>query len=102
MVTSAEGIVIRFPATDISVQGRNTQGVRIMNLKSGDKVVGMARIKTAEDPDQLKLTDLTSGKAEEELEVESEEEEVEEIGELEEGEEVSEEEKEEVQDEEEY
>ncbi len=105
MVTSAEGIVIRIPATDISVQGRNTQGVRIMNLKSGDKVVGMARIKTAEtpeDPDQLKLTDLIPGKAEEELEVESGEEKVEEIEELEEGEEVSEEEKEEVQDEEEY
>jgi len=42
--TSAEGIIIRIPAKDISIQGRNTQGVRIINLKPGDKVAGMARI----------------------------------------------------------
>ena len=66
MITSAEGIIIRIPATDISVQGRNTQGVRIMNLKSGDKVVGMARIKTenADDEKQMKLP--VAGEIEEE------------------------------------
>ena len=46
MFTSSEGIIIRIPAKDISVQGRNTQGVRVMNIKSGDKVVGVARIKS--------------------------------------------------------
>ncbi|MGP8323327.1 MAG: DNA gyrase C-terminal beta-propeller domain-containing protein, partial [Methanosarcinaceae archaeon] len=29
---------------DIRVQGRNTQGAKIMNVKSGDTVVGVARI----------------------------------------------------------
>lgn len=59
MFTSAEGIIIRIPAKGISVQGRNTQGVRIMNIKSGDKVVGMARIKAeTEDEKQLKLIAL--------------------------------------------
>jgi len=67
MFTSAEGIIIRIPAKDISIQGRNTQGVRIMNMKSGDKVVGMARIKAEdEDQKQLRLTDLKAGKAESE------------------------------------
>ena len=67
MFTSAEGIIIRIPAKDISIQGRNTQGVRIMNMKSGDKVVGMARIKAEDEGQkQLRLTDLKAGKEESE------------------------------------
>ncbi|MCL7411356.1 MAG: DNA gyrase subunit A [Methanosarcinaceae archaeon] len=45
MLTSSDGIIIRIPVKDIRVQGRNTQGVKIMNIKSGDAVVGVARIK---------------------------------------------------------
>lgn len=48
MVTSSEGIIIRIPVKDIRAQGRNTQGVKIMNVKPGDKVVGVARIKYEE------------------------------------------------------
>ncbi|WP_135605401.1 DNA gyrase subunit A [Methanococcoides sp. NM1] len=48
MVTSSEGIIIRIPVKDIRAQGRNTQGVKIMNVRSGDKVVGVARIKYEE------------------------------------------------------
>ena len=44
MITSSEGIVIRIPVKDIRVQGRNTQGVKIMDVRQGDKVVGVARI----------------------------------------------------------
>jgi DNA gyrase subunit A len=44
MITSTDGIIIRVPVTDIRVQGRNTQGVRIMNVHSGDRVVSVARI----------------------------------------------------------
>lgn len=65
MFTSAEGIVIRIPAKEISIQGRNTQGVRVMNIKSGDKIVGMARIKAEEDEKQLKLTGFKARKAKE-------------------------------------
>ena len=85
MITSSEGIIIRVPAKDISVQGRNTQGVRVMNIKSGDKVVGVARIKNGTAEEQLKLTALKAREAEksEELEL-SENEEVEELEELEE------------------
>jgi DNA gyrase subunit A len=67
--TSAEGIIIRIPAKDISVQGRNTQGVRIMNLKSGDKVVGVARIKNGEAEKQMKLTELKASEAEREIKI---------------------------------
>jgi len=49
IVTSLEGIVIRLPASDISVIGRSTQGVRIMKLNEGDKVVAVAKIAPEED-----------------------------------------------------
>jgi DNA gyrase subunit A len=68
MFTSADGIIIRIPAKDISVQGRNTQGVRIMNLKPGDKVVGVARIKSGEAEKQLKLTALKASEGERKIE----------------------------------
>jgi DNA gyrase subunit A len=54
--TSADGIIIRIPAKDISIQGRNTQGVRIMNMKPGDIVAGIARIENGKAEQNLKLT----------------------------------------------
>lgn len=44
MITTSDGIIIRVPVSDIRVQGRNTQGVKIMNVKSGDKVMAVARV----------------------------------------------------------
>ncbi|MFC2021100.1 DNA gyrase subunit A [Chloroflexota bacterium] len=47
MIISADGIVIRTPAKEkdpkkgITIQGRSTQGVRLMNLGAGDKVVAI-------------------------------------------------------------
>ncbi|MBI1936259.1 DNA gyrase subunit A [Candidatus Woesearchaeota archaeon] len=41
---SRNGIVIRCPSTDISVIGRNTQGVRVMKLEENDKVVSAVKI----------------------------------------------------------
>jgi len=44
LLTTREGIMIRIPAAEIRVQGRATQGVRIMNLRPGDEVAAVARI----------------------------------------------------------
>ncbi len=44
IIMSRSGIVIRVAASDISSFGRNTQGSRIMRLKDGDHVVGLAQI----------------------------------------------------------
>ena len=44
LVTTKDGVVIRIPTGEIRVQGRATQGVRIMNVKSGDEVSAVARI----------------------------------------------------------
>ena len=47
MIISADGIVIRTPVQDpaqkkgISIQGRSTQGVRVMRVGEGDRVVAV-------------------------------------------------------------
>ena len=41
---SKNGIIIRVPASDISVIGRNTQGVRLMKLEPNDKVVSAVKV----------------------------------------------------------
>jgi len=51
MVVTRGGIMIRIALDSVSEQGRNTQGVRIINLKDGDQVGGIAKIEqdVAED-----------------------------------------------------
>ncbi|ETA69188.1 DNA gyrase subunit A [Methanolobus tindarius DSM 2278] len=49
ILTSSEGIIIRIPVKDVRIQGRNTQGVKIMNVRASDKVVGVARIRPDEE-----------------------------------------------------
>ncbi|MFH1400174.1 MAG: DNA gyrase subunit A [Nanoarchaeota archaeon] len=44
IVMSKNGIAIRIDAQNVSVIGRNTKGLRIMRLKEGDEVVGVAKI----------------------------------------------------------
>ncbi len=44
LVTTNEGQTIRTSVKDISVFGRNTQGVRIINLNAGEHVTGVALI----------------------------------------------------------
>ena len=44
MFISKNGIIIRVPSTDISVIGRNTQGVKIMKMKANDKVVTPVKV----------------------------------------------------------
>jgi DNA gyrase subunit A len=44
MLITKDGIVIRCPVSGISVIGRNTQGVRLINLDEGDRVVDVAHL----------------------------------------------------------
>ncbi|MBU4220730.1 MAG: DNA gyrase subunit A, partial [Euryarchaeota archaeon] len=61
MVTTSKGIVIRVPVSGIKVQGRNTQGVRIMKVDGGDRVVGVATLaKEEEKVVQEKLEDAAT------------------------------------------
>jgi len=51
MLVTDRGKVIRTPVRGISVIGRNTQGVRLIDLDEGEKVVGIARLAEKEEDD---------------------------------------------------
>ena len=49
MLITNGGTLVRTRAAEISVLGRNTQGVRLIRLGKGEKVVGLARIEALEE-----------------------------------------------------
>ena len=51
MMITKKGIMIRVPVEGIRVSGRNTQGVKIMNLTPGDLVVDVARVVKEDEAD---------------------------------------------------
>ena len=48
---TAKGKIQRIKAADVNVIGRNTQGVRIMNVDEGDSLVAVVRIPAEEASD---------------------------------------------------
>ena len=44
MLSTAQGQTVRTPCKDIRICGRNTQGVKLINLNEGDKLVAIARV----------------------------------------------------------
>lgn len=50
MITTDRGQTIRVPAREISVIGRNAEGVRLITLNSNEKVTGIARIARLNEP----------------------------------------------------
>jgi DNA gyrase subunit A len=44
MMITHNGVIIRVPVEGIRVIGRNTQGVKVMNLDAGDRLQGVARV----------------------------------------------------------
>ncbi|MBH81780.1 MAG: DNA gyrase subunit A [Gammaproteobacteria bacterium] len=51
MLISNLGTLVRTPADDVSLLGRNTQGVRLINLRGDEKLVGVERIVETENGD---------------------------------------------------
>ena len=51
MLISSNGTLVRTGVDDISVQGRNTQGVRLIRVEQDQCLVGLARIESIEDED---------------------------------------------------
>ncbi len=51
MMITKKGIMIRVPVEGIRISGRNTQGVKVMNLTSGDLVVDVARVVKEDEAD---------------------------------------------------
>jgi DNA gyrase subunit A len=50
LVVTTKGKMIRFHADDVSSQGRNTMGVRIIDLEADDKVGSIARVEAEQAP----------------------------------------------------
>jgi DNA gyrase subunit A len=49
LLITTNGKVLRIRTKDISVQGRNTQGVRLFDIDAGDKVISLAKVVEREE-----------------------------------------------------
>ena len=64
MIINKSGVVIRVHVSDISILGRNTQGIRLINLsKRDDEIADVCRVPA--DEDQAEQEDTSIGEREE-------------------------------------
>ena len=61
MLTTSQGQTVRTNCKDIRIAGRNTQGVKLINLNEGDKLVAIARV-ISEQQEQAAETAEEEGK----------------------------------------
>lgn len=87
LLITTEGVIIRFQASDISITGRDTQGVRLMRLDEGHFISTLSvvepddeedvdetiEVENTEDSDQPSEVDELIRRAEEDMDEESEE-----------------------------
>ena len=59
MLISSNGTLVRTPTSEISIIGRNTQGVRLIRMKSDQRLVGLARIAAIEDKEDKEDQTIT-------------------------------------------
>ncbi len=52
MLISSSGTLVRTGVDEISTQGRNTQGVRLIRVAEGDRLVGLDRIEQIQEDDE--------------------------------------------------
>ncbi|MBQ14550.1 MAG: DNA gyrase subunit A [Gammaproteobacteria bacterium] len=53
MLISDKGTLVRTRVEEVSVQGRNTQGVRVIRLKEGEYLVGLEQVDEPDEPEQF-------------------------------------------------
>ena len=63
LLITDDGTIIRTPAADVRLCGRNTQGVRVMKLAEGSKVIGVARAEKEEETDVSEIVAEMNGEA---------------------------------------
>lgn len=51
MIINKSGVAIRMSVSDMRVMGRNTQGVRLINLKNNDAIAAVAKVEVDRDVD---------------------------------------------------
>ncbi|MCC7345457.1 MAG: DNA gyrase subunit A, partial [Deltaproteobacteria bacterium] len=52
MLITNSGKIIRMPVNNISIIGRNTQGVRLINLEEGEQVSAVAKLAESEEDEE--------------------------------------------------
>jgi DNA gyrase subunit A len=60
MLITTQGMVNRTHVDEIRVVGRNTQGVRVMNLREGDKIASLAKVAKEDADTQPETPDETA------------------------------------------
>src|SRR5262245_49545292 len=66
MLITEKGMIIRLNTADISTIGRNTQGVRLIQLEEGDHLVSVARLAEREEDDDSPGEPANAGPSKEE------------------------------------
>ena len=56
MFITANGMLVRIAASDIRTIGRKTKGVRVVNLKDGDRLIAAAKVEGAEESSETTST----------------------------------------------
>jgi len=52
MLISDQGTLVRARSADVSIIGRNTQGVTLINISKGEKLVSVEKIAETEDDEE--------------------------------------------------
>ncbi len=63
MIITRGGMIIRSPVSQVRVAGRNTQGVKLVNLVAGDAVTAVARVIPDDDKAGAENGDVPAGEA---------------------------------------
>lgn len=62
MIINKSGVAIRMAVGELRVMGRNTQGVKLINLKGNDEIAAVAKVEmdkdVEEDIDTDEITDV--------------------------------------------
>jgi DNA gyrase subunit A len=61
MLITVQGMVNRTHVDEIRATGRNTQGVRVMGLREGDKMASFAKVAREDAPQTAPGDEVTDG-----------------------------------------
>ena len=62
MLITTEGIIIRIPCSDISILGRITSGVKVMNVGENISIASIAKVREKEEEKQQEEKDGVTNK----------------------------------------
>ena len=65
MMINTDGIIIRMECSGISVLGRITSGVKLINLRDNEKVASIAKVREKQEEETEEITDVSEQGAEE-------------------------------------